>query len=209
MKMVHNWGRLVFLGILLAFVLPAAMANPPGGAGGGGHGAGGQGGGHAGYGGRGGVYPQGVGRGGYAATRGYGYGQRSGPYGRYGRGGHGYYGYHGYRYYRGGWYPYGIGFFGLGYAGYPYGYGYGYPYDYSYYDYDSGYNASLSSNRSSNVSPEIAVQAELRRQGYYEGSVDGVIGEGTRRAIREYQEDHGLPVNGRISLGLLSSLKLR
>jgi peptidoglycan hydrolase-like protein with peptidoglycan-binding domain len=53
------------------------------------------------------------------------------------------------------------------------------------------------------------VQTELRRQGYYDGTVDGVIGSGTRRAIREYEQDHGLTVDGRISPQLLSSLKIR
>ena len=38
-------------------------------------------------------------------------------------------------------------------------------------------------------------------------AVDGVIGPETRQAIREYQKDRGLPVNGMITPELLSSLK--
>jgi peptidoglycan hydrolase-like protein with peptidoglycan-binding domain len=55
----------------------------------------------------------------------------------------------------------------------------------------------------------VAVQTELARQGYYDAKVDGIIGEATRRAIREYQKDRGLPVNGQITPALLSSMKIR
>jgi lysozyme family protein len=34
--------------------------------------------------------------------------------------------------------------------------------------------------------------------GYYFGPVDGVIGSGTRRAIRAYEGSHGLPADGAI-----------
>ena len=36
------------------------------------------------------------------------------------------------------------------------------------------------------------VQRELRRRGYYRGSIDGDIGPGSRSAIRQYQADRGL-----------------
>ena len=50
------------------------------------------------------------------------------------------------------------------------------------------------------------VQAELRRRGYYEGAVDGVIGPRTRNAIAEFQDDAGLAVTGRINNSTLSAL---
>jgi peptidoglycan hydrolase-like protein with peptidoglycan-binding domain len=54
-----------------------------------------------------------------------------------------------------------------------------------------------------------AVQTRLTRQAYYDGPMDGVINGETRRAIREYQEDHGLPVTGLINPDLLSSMAIR
>jgi hypothetical protein len=53
------------------------------------------------------------------------------------------------------------------------------------------------------------VQAELRREGYYRGAVDGVLGPRTRNAIAEFQDDRGLAVNGRITDGLLRELDIR
>ena len=34
------------------------------------------------------------------------------------------------------------------------------------------------------------LQRRLSRAGYYHGSVDGVLGPQTRRAIRAYEQDH-------------------
>src|SRR5438477_551761 len=46
-----------------------------------------------------------------------------------------------------------------------------------------------------NASPTHSRVAELQRRlahaGYYHGSVDGVLGPQTRRAIRAYERDHG------------------
>ena len=103
------------------------------------------------------------------------------------------------RYYYSGFYPYGFG--------YPYGYGFGYPYygasaDLYYngtrrgYEYDRG--------RSGNV--VVEVQNRLARAGYYRGSVDGVIGNETRRAIRAFERASRLPVDGRIDDQLLGRL---
>jgi hypothetical protein len=79
-----------------------------------------------------------------------------------------------------GWYPW----WGWGYPywGYPY-YGY-YNYAYPYYgDYDQYANSSRS---------RVAeLQRRLARAGYYHGSIDGIMGPKTRRAIREYERDHG------------------
>jgi peptidoglycan hydrolase-like protein with peptidoglycan-binding domain len=54
----------------------------------------------------------------------------------------------------------------------------------------------------------VQVQDNLRRLGYYRGVVDGIIGEGTRSAIRSYQIDRGLPVTGRVDRALLQDLGL-
>src|SRR5437660_1405287 len=39
------------------------------------------------------------------------------------------------------------------------------------------------------------LQRRLARAGYYHGSVDGVLGPQTRRAIRAYERDHGYASN--------------
>ena len=88
----------------------------------------------------------------------------------------------------------------------------------SYYGssyYGSGPSLSVSVNRSyspgysqSSSSDDLAVdvQRELRRRGYYRGSIDGDVGPGTRAAIRAYQYDRGLSATGRIDRSLLRSL---
>jgi peptidoglycan hydrolase-like protein with peptidoglycan-binding domain len=52
------------------------------------------------------------------------------------------------------------------------------------------------------------VQQELARAGYYRGSIDGVVGNGTRNAIRAYERANRLRVDGRIDQELLRSLRL-
>jgi hypothetical protein len=108
--------------------------------------------------------------------------------------------------------------FGYGYYGYPYSYGYGYPYYYprssfgisfSSRPYYGGYYSSpVYAGRSVGYSDDLAVdvQRELRRRGYYRGSIDGDIGPASRAAIRSYQADRGLRVTGRIDSSLLRSL---
>lgn len=43
-----------------------------------------------------------------------------------------------------------------------------------------------------------AIQKTLRSKGYYHGRIDGIIGKGTRRAIRQWQRNAGLRVTGYI-----------
>lgn len=101
-------------------------------------------------------------------------------------------------------------FYPFGFYDYGYPYWYGYPYGYDYYGYDPNYDYQVAANQRPGVpNIEVAVQAELARHGYYHGPLDGVIGEGTRRAIREYQRAHDLPVTGEITPELLDSMKLR
>jgi peptidoglycan hydrolase-like protein with peptidoglycan-binding domain len=52
------------------------------------------------------------------------------------------------------------------------------------------------------------VQSALGKRGYYRGPIDGVIGAGSRRAIRNFQTDQGLPVTGSIDRKLLGALRI-
>jgi Putative peptidoglycan binding domain len=208
--------RIVLVGIVST--LPAfALAAPPGGGhGGGGHGGGGHGGGGGGRGG-GGHFSGGRGAIPVGYSRGYGHGGswHGGSWGGgSGRGhhgswqGHGNWHGHGFRHRRVsfGFYPY--WYPGWGYYDYGYGYGYGYPYyadDYDDYYYpDSSYYGQRAS---ADESAGALVQDSLARRGYYGGQVDGVIGPETRGAIREFQHDNGLAVNGRITPQLIQTLR--
>jgi hypothetical protein len=82
-----------------------------------------------------------------------------------------------------GWWGWGWGY-PYGYYGYPYGY-YGYGYG-DYGGYGSGYGYGDSSG-----SRVAELQSRLARAGYYYGSIDGIMGPATRRAIRAYERDHG------------------
>src|SRR5213592_3558700 len=95
---------------------------------------------------------------------------------------------------------FGFPFWGLGW-GYPYGYGYGYGYGYDYGNYygDAGYgNQGYGyGDRSRGGSSVAQLQRRLARAGYYHGSIDGIMGPETRRAIRAYegsrnQRDYGM-----------------
>jgi hypothetical protein len=91
--------------------------------------------------------------------------------------------------------------FGFPYWWYP-DYYYGYPDGYADYSespvYDYRYWAGLAT----------AVQTELARRGYYHGSIDGLIGQGSREAIRAFQRSNNLPTTGLIDPPLLKALKL-
>ncbi len=50
-------------------------------------------------------------------------------------------------------------------------------------------------------------QEGLKRAKVYNGPVNGVLGRATRRAIRTFQRQHKLTVNGRLSDSLLDTLK--
>lgn len=51
------------------------------------------------------------------------------------------------------------------------------------------------------------LQWQLKAKGYYHGNIDGYYGEGTERAVREYQEDHGLVADGRAYTQTFDSLE--
>jgi Putative peptidoglycan binding domain len=110
------------------------------------------------------------------------------------------------------------------YYGYPYAYGYypyyyGYPYGYpvgAYYSYDPRgiYEGRVANppRRTNDGGKDFSMAARVQRQlavsGYYRGEIDGIVGEGTRRAIRSYQRANDLPVDGRIDDELLNAMGL-
>ncbi|MCH5155709.1 MAG: spore cortex-lytic enzyme [Clostridiales bacterium] len=51
-----------------------------------------------------------------------------------------------------------------------------------------------------------AVQARLKTYGYYTGTVDGVWGNGTLRAVLKYQSDRGMTVDGVVGSGTAGKL---
>lgn len=53
-----------------------------------------------------------------------------------------------------------------------------------------------------------AAQRDLRELGYNPGAIDGILGPATREAIREFQADHELPVDGKFSGMLAFKLEL-
>ena len=58
-----------------------------------------------------------------------------------------------------------------------------------------------------NVVKEI--QYQLSRHGYNAGPQDGVMGPKTREAIRKYQKQHGLPIDGRATPELIAHMRHR
>ena len=117
-----------------------------------------------------------------------------------------YYPYYGYDY------PYGYD------TGYPYDYYNGYPnyyyndYPYNYddqsYNYDdqSPYGASRQSVANATVS---TAQSELAKLGYYNGLIDGTLGDQTEAALARYQEDRDLSVTGTVDAATLRSLGIK
>jgi hypothetical protein len=216
----HFLKRGLLIGLITALPAVVNAASPGGGghSGGGGHAGGGfhggsVGGGRPGYGGRG-----AVGQAGYLRGNRYAYAGNANSW--HGNGGswHGHGGsWHGHGDWRHGdndfhhHHRFSFGFFPYWYPGWGY-YDWGYPYyadyGYDYPDYyypDNGYYSGQ--NGSSGASIEVLVQSALARRGYYEGQVDGVIGPGTRSAIREFQRDNGLQVTGRIDSQTVQALR--
>jgi hypothetical protein len=82
---------------------------------------------------------------------------------------------------------------------------YGYSPIYNYYPYDGPIYAPNS------VAPGQMienVQVALRDQGYYPGSIDGLVGTQTRSALAAFQRDHGLVITSAIDEPTLVSLGL-
>lgn len=53
----------------------------------------------------------------------------------------------------------------------------------------------------------LAIEDELSTRGYYVGSIDGVVDNDTRAAIRTYQSDAGMTIDGQADADLLASLE--
>lgn len=97
------------------------------------------------------------------------------------------------------------------YFGFGYPFAYGYPY-YGSYPYGYGYYArpreAVYYANAADGSIVGAVQQRLARAGYYRGAIDGVMGPGTRSAIRSYERSHRLRVDGVIDRRLLATMGL-
>jgi membrane-bound lytic murein transglycosylase B len=53
----------------------------------------------------------------------------------------------------------------------------------------------------------LLLQELLKKKGYYSGEIDGLIGEASRAAIRTFQEEIGMPADGKPSLETLDALR--
>jgi hypothetical protein len=53
---------------------------------------------------------------------------------------------------------------------------------------------------------EVEAQIRLRQLGYYRGTIDGLIGRGTRSAIVRFQRDYRLPATGYLDHRTLRAL---
>lgn len=51
------------------------------------------------------------------------------------------------------------------------------------------------------------IQTALKNAGFYKGAVDGKLGKGTRRAIRNFQRANNLPVDSKVGLKTWEVLK--
>ena len=59
---------------------------------------------------------------------------------------------------------------------------------------DKAQSSSVSMQSVSMSKKEI--QRALQKAGYYQGAIDGKLGQMSRKAIEEFQRDHGLKVDG-------------
>jgi len=50
------------------------------------------------------------------------------------------------------------------------------------------------------------VQAQLQRDGYYDGPIDGELGPMTRQAIADFQADNGLAITSTVDEPTLETL---
>jgi len=95
----------------------------------------------------------------------------------------------------GGWWYWNAGYW---YPAWGYASGAYYPYDGPIYGYGD-------------LTPDqviINVQTQLQRDGYYAGTVDGLLGPQTRGAIAAFQADHGLAITSAVDQPTLTTLGL-
>ncbi len=128
-----------------------------------------------------------------------------------------------------GFYGFGYPYWGWDYPGWDYSY-YGDPYyygdpsyygdpGYSYYPGNSGQGNYVYRGQAVAGNPrysysttpgneDTAVQIALKRRGYYQGQIDGQLGDASRAAIRRFQSNNDLPVTGEVDSKLLQSLRI-
>lgn len=71
-------------------------------------------------------------------------------------------------------------------------------------DESAGFTTNIEPKRTSSITPSETkvtlskkeIQIALKNAGYYYGAIDGKIGRQSMKAIREFQKDHGLKVDG-------------
>jgi peptidoglycan hydrolase-like protein with peptidoglycan-binding domain len=68
-------------------------------------------------------------------------------------------------------------------------------------------SSTATGSASSNTQTVKTVQSRLQQRGLYTGAVDGIAGPKTTTAIREYQREKGLLVDGRVSSELATHLE--
>jgi len=57
-------------------------------------------------------------------------------------------------------------------------------------------------------SETVLIQQKLREKGYYKGTVDGSFDEGTVKALKQFQKDHGFEPNGFVTADIYAALGL-
>lgn len=67
---------------------------------------------------------------------------------------------------------------------------------------------AASYKKGSNGAVVTQIQTKLKSWGYYTGSVDGVYGSGTERAVRVFQQKNGLTVDGKAGDQTLAAMGL-
>jgi len=65
-----------------------------------------------------------------------------------------------------------------------------------------------STNMNLSYSPEVALQLSLSFAGHNPGTIDGIIGNGTIRALKEFQKSKYISPSGNLDYSTISSLKL-
>jgi hypothetical protein len=101
------------------------------------------------------------------------------------------------------YYPYANGYNPDDYSANPYDYYNDYPYN---DDDQPAYDGSDQAATNATVS---AVQSQLAKLGYYNGSIDGTLGDQTEAAIARYQEDQNLSVTGTLDTATIQSLGIK
>lgn len=56
--------------------------------------------------------------------------------------------------------------------------------------------------------PALSIQQALKNAGYYQGSLDGKIGSGTKAAVKAFQRDHDLTADGVVGRSTWNKLKV-